>query len=471
MREARFSNHSHGRRPVAHTLKAPAGQRETKRMAPASAREEDLSTGGTDMTANKIHTIVTWALAGGLGLLAFGYTTRGMYYLVLGRNASDAVDLHLRWVEQRYFVRGQDPYDVWLRHDRRAASLPRTAEPTDRDDTLDPSLGCPDPTHPPWGYVSGALLLWPDWPACRIYYAAVNLVALAFLGWWAYRMGRPYGRGPAWLLTSATLAVGGTCTALEVGQYGVLVVALLAAALCLDEAGRPGWSGLLLGVSMLKPTLAGPFFLAMLLRGRLQGAALALSYWLLSGAIAWAATGAGPVEMTGQMLQVGSTLTDHGTRGVIDLFAALGLDGKWTTLATMVAVLLAACIALALWPDRSLGSAFAVAALAGRTWSYHKGYDNVLLVFLLLPLGLLAVKRKPARSAWTGFLLVGLSIWLPGRIAETEAVQVLQNVAWLAGLILLWQSQPQVARTTEAQTGISPELLPRAPGEFVGIAT
>lgn len=412
------------------------------------------------MISEKSRAVLGGALACVLGLLALGYTAKGMHGLIFGTARSDAVDLHLRWVEQRYFLRGQNPYDVWRRHDARAAALLGPAPIIERANSLDPRLGGTDPTHPPWGYLSGLLLLWPDWPAIRVYFALLNLLALAVIVRWAYGLARSEGKATALLAALAVLAVAGNCTALEVGQYGIVATALLVGALWLDQTGRPTVGGLLVGVAMLKPTIAGPFFLALLARRRFRAAAVACVYWAIGGAVMQMMTGAGPLEVLRQMLTLGSTLAEHGTFGPIDFFRAAGLDRHAATLAAMLGVLLPAAAAMILWPARSLGPAFAVAAVAGRLWTYHKNYDNIALVFLLAPLVVLALKRRTHPAALIGVLAVGSTLWIPARFAEPLAFQMTQVIVWMTGLFLLgWASR--------RQPGELKEPLPFHPAEAV----
>jgi hypothetical protein len=387
-----------------------------------------------------------WLLVGILGALASAYLVKGFCGLVAGEERSDAVDLRLRWTEQRYFLRGQNPYDVWARHHPRGTAHGVPA-PVGRDASVEPSLGNTEPAHPPWGYASGLLLFWTEWPAARSYYAALNLLALLVIAAWAYRVGASAGPVGGPLLAVAMLAIGGTCTALEVGQYGLIVVALLVAALRLDEAGHQAWSGLLVGLAMCKPTIAGPFFLALLVRRRYRAAGTAALYWAVTSLAVWLTVKTGPLEMLRQMVQMGGSIADHGTAGFTELLLATGLDGARATLAAMVLVLALLVPLMAWWPEKSLASAFVVAAVAGRLWTYHKNYDNVMLVFLLVALGALALQRN-SRAAALGFLAVGLWLWLPPRLAGPTTVQVLQAFTWPVGLLALWLGQCQTTEGT-----------------------
>jgi hypothetical protein len=83
---------------------------------------------------------------------------------------------------------------------------------------------------------------------------------------------------------------------------------------------------------------------------------------------------------------------------------------------------------------------FAIAAVAGRLGSYHQLYDNGMLLFLLLALGIDAA-RKQSRLGILGFLAVGVSLWAPGRFCDWSMFQAFQILAWLFGLIVLLSGQ------------------------------
>ena len=65
-----------------------------------------------------------------------------------------------------------------------------------------------------------------------------------------------------------SLACGNYFTVLLIGQLAIVILAFLVAALLLDRTGNDGLSGAMLGMAMIKPTIALPFFLIPLVRGR-----------------------------------------------------------------------------------------------------------------------------------------------------------------------------------------------------------
>lgn len=347
-----------------------------------------------------------WLAACGLLALTVVYQGKGNLDLVWGRDPGSAVDLMNRDHEQALFTQGKNPFDH------------KTG------------------SQPPWGYPAGVLFTWPDGEAVRPYFALVNALALLGLLWWTYWAlpdGRPDER---WLLVAAVGAFGGSCTATEVGQIGIVVTALLAAALWCDARGHEWWAGLLVAVSLIKPTMSGPFAVALLVAGRWRASAVAAGYGVVASLVTWGVTGATPWHMLGQLARGAGGFANEGTFGLNHVLEAIGVAAA---LRNPMAALLVTLPGLALmWKVRqSLPLTFAVAALWGRLWTYHKSYDDVMLAFVLVPLGVLALRRPLFSATTVVFGLMGLLAWVPGRVLALEPVQIAQLLVWPVALGLV----------------------------------
>lgn len=345
--------------------------------------------------------------AGGLALLGVVYQAKGNLDLIWGTERGSAVDLYNRDVEQALFAEGKNPFDH------------KTG------------------SQPPWGYPTGVLFTWPPWPAVRAYFAVVNLAALAVVVWWAGRAvprERPEVR---WLLMAAVSAFGGSCTATEVGQVGIVVTALLILALWSDERGHEWAAGLFVALALIKPTIAGPFAIALLLTGRVQASVVAAAYGAVASGIAWLVTGVAPWTMLSQMVAAAGTYVNDGTFGLVEVLGPLGVPSR---LVNPMAALLVTVpgVAAMLMARRSLPLAFAVAALWGRLWTYHKSYDDIMLVFVMVPLGVLAFRQsRMSLAGLAGFAAMGLLAWIPGRVLVLEPVQMAQLLVWPLALLIV----------------------------------
>jgi hypothetical protein len=345
------------------------------------------------------------AAAVALFLVGGAYQVKGNLDLIAGQETSSAIDIKNRDTEHELFVRGQNPFDSF------------------------------EASQPPWGYPFGLLLTAPEWPAVRVYFAVINALALAVLMWWAYREPRMAPPHVRWLLAGAVFAFGGSCTATEVGQVSIVVTALLAGALMLDRMQRQAAAGLLVALALIKPTIAAPFAVALLVAGRYRAAAAAAAYGAAACAFTWSVTGALPHHMLQQMAAGAAKYAGAGTLGLNDVLAAAGVvSAAQVALAPLIVTVPA--MALMAMARQSLTLSFAVAAVWGRLWTYHKSYDDVMLAFLLIPLGVLALVHR-SRAASAAFVLVGAVSWIPGRLLAVPEIQMLQLVAWPAALAVL----------------------------------
>ena len=102
---------------------------------------------------------------------------------------------------------------------------------------------------------------------------------------------------------------------------------------------------------------------------------------------------------------------------------------------------------------------FAIATVWARLWTYHKSYDDVMLVFVMIPLGVLAFARPSSRRAMAAFAAMGVLAWIPGRVLGTPEVQVLQLMVWPLALAVLIILQPRMTAPVHAPSRAPLESL------------
>lgn len=363
--------------------------------------------------------VLLWCGLFAIGSLALIYQAKGNYLLVLGPDDSDAVDLFHRTQEQGFFEQGKNPHDYMTG------------------------------SQPPWGYPVGWLLTWPKWPAVRIYFAVINIVAQAVIAAWVWRFSQLARLEKACLILSL-LAFGGSCTATEVGQISIVVTALLVGALWCDTAGKSSGCGLLVALSLVKPTISLPFVAAILMTRRWIALQVLVVYCAAATTFCWVVTQTTPWHMLRQLAEKAADYIDHGTIGLVDVLKACGIPPAQITLLTPLLVVLPSLLCMLLC-RKSLLISFAIAAVGGRLWTYHKSYDDIMLLFLLFPLGWLACRRRSISPALILFLLIGILAWLPGRWLALREVQLLQLVAWpfALGYILTKRNEFQNCKRSE----------------------
>ena len=370
-----------------------------------------------------------------------GFYGRGFYALTFSPD-NFPIDLRLRWVEQRYIVRhGQDPFDLYFHNQPEGPVVP--PRPITRDATIDPDLG---PVlrlpYPPWTYALASLIWWPPWPQVCWWASLLDLLGLMLIARWAYRTGRRAGLSEGVVVALISLACCNYFSVLFTGQLGIVVLAFLVAALLLDRAGNDGFSGAMLGMAMIKPTIALPFFLIPLVRGRWASLAVGAAAVGLGTAAVWARTGVSPVEMLQQMTAVAEQIEiPKGEPGPVTWLIGLGLSASAAMKAAMAAFLTPSAAAMWALRRRPVEVLYAVAAVTAQVWTHHKTYDDVVLLLLVVPLVTLALTAPQPR--WllllaavvaVSVLQLGLSHVLPAtpRVAFQTITSVVGLVAYLA---------------------------------------
>jgi hypothetical protein len=367
-----------------------------------------------------------------LGILAFAYVVTGTINLAF---LGDPFDLRHRWVDQQYIFLRQNPFDVYFR----AKTIDRGQPPPkiSRNAAVDPSIGTPTTEgYPPWSFFSGAIFVPLPWKAERIYYAALNLAAIAFLAWWGYSLGRRFSLEAAIFLAAAAVAIGSARVTLKIGQYGILINALLAATLILEDRGQSFLSGIILGIAALKPNIAAPFMLCFLIQRRFKTLAVAIAYLIAASLVIWAVTHTNPFEMTRQMLLASQDFVTT-SASVLKAVIRIGVPINAAIILTAACGIAIGAALMFLLRDATLLCQFSIACVIAKFWSYHLPYDDLMMLFLLMQLALIALAR-PSRWNLIAFCAVELSlIWLPGGYAGYRwPITAAQHLAWLFGLII-----------------------------------
>jgi Glycosyltransferase family 87 len=407
-----------------------------------------------------------WVLAAVLFGAAGDYLGRGFGELLIWGHPTD---LRLRWVEHRYLMgHGQDPFDIYFRYQPQGPVTP--PKPITRDTTIDPELGgVPNLAYPPWSYPLGTVILWPPWPAVRYWAGLLDAVALALVVAWAWNRARPLGRAEATVVVAVCLSCADSFTVLRLGQLAIYILGFLLAAMLLERRGRDISSGLMLGLAMIKPTIAAPFVLVPLIRGRWRSVAICIALVGAGSAVAWIRTGVNPLEMVQQMVAVAEQVEiPLGEPGPVTWLIGLGLSASAASKIAGVAFLIP-CIAAMWWcRGRPVEVMYAIAAVTAQVWTHHKGYDSVVLVLMLVPLLTLAL--APPRRWWLLGLagLVTLSVLQLGlsHLLSPGLRVAAQTVVWIVGLVvyLVLERRGDPSISTESLT------LPNR-GEMIGSAS
>ena len=285
----------------------------------------------------------------------------------------------------------------------------------------------PAAVYPPATYaILWPFLGWMSLGAARWLWAVTSAGALA---WLAALLVRESGaRDPLerWFVVLLPLSLNATGVCLGNGQLIIPLLPTLLTGLVL--ICRPGGSWArdavasgLIAVALAKPSIAAPFFwIALFAPGRLRPAALTLVFYGLLTVAAAHFQQQGLFELIRQWLTFASG--EVGEKGYADL-------AKWMSMLGLQPYALYGSLAVlsatGVWVYRNrqadLWVQLAVAAMVARLWTYHRQYDNMLLLPPMLVLFRVACENaKAERTTAAGLLLAVLlvALMLPARMLE-----------------------------------------------------
>jgi len=352
--------------------------------------------------------------------LSVAYLAKGFYTLAFDSSPSGARDLLERWQEQQYIYLGIYPYRM---------------NPAD----INAELGkIRSGGYPPWAFLTGFFMFPPIYSTLtRFYHVFLNLISLGILSRFAYQLGLPFGRMAAYFFVFTSLAISSNCTTLNNGQYGLIVNALLIIVYWLLQANKNYLAGVFMGIALVKPNISAPYLLSLVIKRKFKTVILAFVY-IISATFAIAHTTRLDFEkVIGSFLNQIKYVADDGVSS-INIIMKFGISTEITlVLLTTIGLVLGIVIFQKL-QHTSLLTLFACAAVIGRVFTYHRPYDDLMLVFLLLALLTLAFSY-PSRLNIIIVSLVGLTLWLPLSIQNLASPywSIFQNTIWLIALVYL----------------------------------
>ncbi len=385
-----------------------------------------------------------WIAAGCLlVLISIAYLARG--FIIYCRGPGDGpvptkvgqMDVRRRWVEQQYIFAGINPYDVAFAHSLPAQPFaPLGQADVRRDAKVIPDLGVPEGVvYPPWAYFSASLLFWMPLSLLIPTYTLLMTGALCFIAIWAFNLGRNRGRCVGITLALLSIALASWVGAIFLGNYPTLIVGCLVAALWLEDSKHPLAAAMMLAFALLKPTVAGPFIIVLLVKKRFISVTLMATYLIVATVVVCFHVHTPPLEMIRQMFAASRQFVNVGS-GPTQYLIRAGMDPVAATRITGVVFLALGALAMGLARRASLLTLFGIAAVTARLWSYHLYYDDNVLLFLLMAL---AIRMLEARSTkfMVGFLACAVSLVAPGRTTDYIAFQIFQQGTWIICAILL----------------------------------
>jgi Glycosyltransferase family 87 len=161
---------------------------------------------------------------------------------------------------------------------------------------VDPQIGSVNSGgYFPWSFFAQFLFI-PNlpWRVLRIYFALLNLISLFVLARFAYQIGSPYGKSKAFFSVAACLAISSYSTTLYLGQYGIIINALLIGTFWCLKYKQQAWAGLLLGLAMTKLNIAAFYIFVPIALAKLNTLRVLLGYFIVANISIWAITKVDP---------------------------------------------------------------------------------------------------------------------------------------------------------------------------------
>ena len=364
--------------------------------------------GVNDRRSRRILLVISSVLLWGVGLLYLGV---GLYRLVLSDAYPFAHDLSLRWDEMRAVVGGVAPSTLYK---------------TD---------------YPPWAYGWGLVLVPPvlSWSMARIYFGVLSGTAIAVTAIWAYRSQKDRIWGA--MASGVAVAMIAVLYCLSNGQYTIIVAAALVLMLCCLQRNMQVLAGILASLAFVKPHISALFLLILLFRRQWLAILSFAICTALMTVITSAMTSTGPITLIEHMF-VGSGQFVSQDQGLAALLGKVGLgDTMWTLLTMGMGGLVASVL---FWRHKrsDLLTLFAIASVISMLWSYHKAYDEVLSVFLVVACFSAVVKKRDPFNRACLLALILLQL-LPFRMTD-------YNLPWLqvAGIAVRIAAMIAVLRQT-----------------------
>ena len=376
-----------------------------------------------------------------LASLAAHHLGKGLYYLAAEEPPSALADLMNRRTENAYFLDRVSPLSQYLIFDlesHQAASAASSA------------IGVHGPVYagglPPWTYpLQLAAYIPSPLRLGRFYLAGLDIVALGALAWLGFWVVRSCGGGTAvgWTAALSVLAIGASNNTMTQGQNSLLINAALALSLVKSRSDRrivlAIAAGAALAFAMTKPSSSVLFLLPAVLQRRslaLGTCALVLAAATAFGA--WWLVIPAHVQFA-QFDRASLAVVGDGANVVLN-WLSQGLSAK---AARNVLGILGAGLALAAaWRlhRRDPLALFGVLAVVSRLFTYHRAYDDVLIVFLLIAFGARAFGIGHTTWWKAGWVVCGLTLWLPYTLYVPAWAQSVQIVCWmlLAGALTLY---------------------------------
>lgn len=305
--------------------------------------------------------------------------------------------------------------------------------------------------YPPASYiVMFPLTHWPTLDITRMVWTLSTIAALAWLCIITVRESDAATPAERWFAALLPLSGYATAATIRIGQMGVHLLPVLLAGTLVIARQRRSWgrdllAAALLVAALIKPTFAVPFFWVAFFRGGLRFTMLAVAGYI--ALTLWGVAYQQPSLIEQIQGWLGQSGNVEATTAHANVFSWLGRAGleAWYLPASLLVL---GAAGLWTWRYRSADAwlLIAFASIVARFWSYHRWYDDILMlpamIVLMQMIG--SAERTGRRDVIAIVLLVvNWVFWLaPAQVLSAPApwsdlFKVAKTTTWIAIMALI----------------------------------
>jgi hypothetical protein len=311
--------------------------------------------------------------------------------------------------------------------------------------------------YPPGSFpVIWPLVGWMPVTAARWLWAFLYIGALLWLSQQIIRASLADGLAEKWFVVLLLLSINGTGQTIGTGQLGLFILPALITGLYIIHKNHEGLfsrdmiGALLLTAALVKPTISVPFIWLALFVGRIQPVLLVILFYLLLTVFAATFREPALLEQIHNWLSAGSRLgaaAGKGSSSIYNLLSYIDTDIPYLNIKVSVFILASLGIWIYFHRNVDLWILLGVTGIIARLWTYHRIYDDVLIIFPMVALfRLVKAGYLTTRECLLGGILLGSSIlvnFIPSRIQHRfpspwpELYSIAHITVWLAMLVFL----------------------------------
>lgn len=335
-----------------------------------------------------------------LTLIILGYLIYGFHGFVQ-KNSANPDDFIMRYRESKYVERGINPFDVM--NGSRA---------------IEPDIGglWEQGGSVPWAIGIGVITNFTFLPEMHARFVSLvfTILSMFFVALIAYKFCRKkYNSQQSLIAALACISMAGWGTGIDWINYGAILGALLFIFVFIEE-DHPYIAGLILGIASIKPQLAAPFYLAVLLkrnwRSFFVSCCIPLAGWIYTILI----TNTSPFHMTQQMMKISNSYMCNSFFSTYSLLFNVNIGKSMTDILSIFGCIVSALILWRLMHNRKDNLVYySIPAVLSGMWMYSQEHDRTVLAIYILALIILLYETNFSYYKKTIILTLSLIITWP----------------------------------------------------------